>query len=535
VDPYDLGETAKLPFSPEHFLAGWESATELLPPLAKTELVTQFNGMFAFTIDGYPVMGETQVAGLWSCTGLWLTHAGGAGKAIAEWMTSGTPSLDLREADITRFHAHQFIRAYISERCAQNYREVYDIIHPAQPITRPRNVRVSPFHARLVAQDAEFIQSGGWEVAQWYGANAHLLEEFGDRIPRREGWAAQFWSPIQGAEHLAVRERVGMFNLAALAVIEIAGPGAGAFLNSIAANQIDRPVGSIVYTSLLDQRAGIVADLTVVRQAADRFWVITGGGILPHDLAWIQRHAPTDGTVTITDRSSGLVTIGLWGPRARTVLAKVAEQDVSNEAFRFYTGRALTIDTVPAYALRISYAGELGWELYCPTEYALKLWDVLWEAGQSEGIVLAGSGAFDSLRLEKGYRLWGADIHTDYTPDEAGIGWATRANKGEFLGRAALLAQREAGLSRKLCCLRLDQPGAVLLGKEPIIYDGAPVGYVTSANYGYSVGALIAYGYLPVGLSTAGTRVEIEYFGQPFTAIVSEEPLFDRAMARMKA
>lgn len=534
VDPRDLGKSAMLDFTPDHFASGWESATELLPPLAQADLVTKFNGMFAFTTDGYPVMGETSVKGLWACTGLWLTHAGGAARAIAEWMTDGTPSMDLREADITRFQPHYHTRAYVAERCAQNYREVYDIIHPAQPITRPRNVRLSPWHARLEAQGGWFVQSGGWEVAQWYEGNAGLLDEFDSRIPRREGWAAQFWSPIQGAEHLAVRERVGLFNLAALAVIEVAGPGALGFLNHVAANQIDRPVGKIVYTSMLNARGGIVADVTVVRQAADRFWVITGGGILPHDLAWLRRHAPADGSVQIRDLGSSLVTVGLWGPRARAVLQQVAEEDVSNQAFPYYSGRPLTIGTVPAYALRVSYAGELGWEISCPTEYGLNLWDTLWEAGRGAGMIAAGGGAFDSLRLEKGYRLWGADIHTDYTPFEAGIGWAVKMDKGDFIGRDALLAQRAAGVAKKLCCLRLDEPGAVALGKEPVFFDGKAVGYLTSANYGYSVGAMIGYAYLPVGLSEAGTAVEVEYFGQRQRAVVSDEPLFDRAMSRLK-
>ncbi|HEX5690409.1 MAG TPA: FAD-dependent oxidoreductase, partial [Roseiflexaceae bacterium] len=224
VDPRDLGKTAKLPFTPEHFEEAWQGAKELLPPLRDTELQTKFNGMFAFTIDGYPVMGETSVKGLWSCIGLWLTHAGGAGRAIAELMTDGVPWMDLREADINRFQPHQLSRPYISARCAQNYREVYDIIHPLQPIEEPRNVRLSPFHPRLKEQEAFFFQSGGWEVAQWHEANARLLEVYEDRIPKRESWSSQFWSPIQGAEHLAVRERVGMFNLGALAVVEVSGP-----------------------------------------------------------------------------------------------------------------------------------------------------------------------------------------------------------------------------------------------------------------------------------------------------------------------
>jgi glycine cleavage system T protein len=533
VDPYELEKTAIKPFTPEHFEASWASTCELLPPLAKADLVKKFNGMFAFSIDGYPVMGETPVRGAWVCTALWLTHAGGAGRAIAEWMHGGTPPLDLREADITRFQKHQLSRPYVAERCAQNYREVYDVIHPNQPISKPRNLRLSPVHQRLVEQGAYFVQSGGWEVGLWYEQNARLLEEFGDQIPQRDSWAAQFWSPIQGAEHLAVRARVGMFNLAALSVIEVAGPGALGFLNYLAANQIDRPVNRIVYTSMLNAQGGIVADLTVVRRGPDRFWVITGGGLLPHDLAWIEGHAPAD--VVVTDLSSATATIGLWGPRARAVLQGLAEEHVSNAAFPFYTGKNLTVDGVPVYALRVSYAGELGWELYTPVEYTLRLWDALWEAGQAEGIVVAGGGAFDSLRLEKGYRLWGADIHTDYTPFEAGLDFAVRLEKGEFLGREALLKQREQGLKKRLCCLRIDQPGAVLLGKEPLLHEGKPVGYVTSANYGYSVGTLIAYGYLPLELAGPGTRLTAEYFGEPLAAVVGEEPLFDPQMTRMKA
>lgn len=540
VEAHELGTrggTAQLPFTPEHFTAGWESATELMPALRTADLVTKFNGMFAFTIDGYPVMGETPVAGLWSCVGLWLTHAGGAARAIAEWMTEGTPSMDLREADITRFQPHQTSRAYVAERCAQNYREVYDIIHPLQPIERPRNVRLSPFHPRLAEQEGYFFQSGGWEVAQWYEANARLLETYAERVPVREGWAGQFWSRIQGAEHLAVRDGVGMFNLAALAIIEVSGPGALAYLNWLAANQLDRPVGKIVYTSMLNERGGIVMDVTVVRRAADRFWIITGGSLLPHDLVWVRKHVPTDGSVTVTDVSSGWATIGLWGPKARAVVQAVAEEDVSNSAFPYYSTKQLTIDNAPVFALRVSYAGELGWELYTPTEYALRLWDVLWAAGQPHGIIVAGGGAFDSLRLEKGYRLWGADIHTDYNPFEAGLGWAVRLDKGDFLGRAAMLRAKEAGLTRKLCCLTLDGPGA-LLGKEPIFApggDGKAISYVASANYGYSVGQFIVYAYLPIAMAAPGSNVEIEYFGERLPATVREEPLFDPKMARLKA
>jgi len=536
MDPKQLGKTAKLPFTPEHFVEGWNSSVELMPALQHTQIATQFNGMFAFTTDGYPIMGETNVKGLWSAVGLWLTHAGGAGKAIAQWMTFGDPGLDLREADIVRFQKHYYSKRYIAARTAQNYDEVYDIIHPNEQITNPRHVRLSPFHARLVEQRGALAQSAGWEVAQWYEENARLLEKYEDQIPQRESWAGKFWSPIQGAEHLAVRESAGLFNLAALAIIEVAGPGALTYLNYLAANQIDKPVDRLVYTSLLNQRGGIVADVTIVRRGAssgpNKFWVITGGGVLPHDLAWIEQHAPED--VVVTDVSSAWATVGLWGPKAREVLASVAEGDVSNAGFPYYTAKPIFIDAVPVYALRVSYAGELGWELYTPTEYALRLWDVLWAAGRAHDLIAAGSGAFDSLRLEKGYRLWGTDIHTDYNPYEAGIGFAVKLDKGDFLGREALVNAKAEGVKQKLCCLTLTGPGA-LLGKEPIFSNGTRLGYVTSANYGYSIGKFIAYGYLPIEFAKTGTAVEIEFLGTRLPAVVSDEPVFDAKSARMKA
>ena len=419
-------------------------------------------------------------------------------------------------------------------RCAQQYREVYDVIHPLQQMENPRPLRLSPFHRRLEEQRAVFFESAGWEAPQWFEANAPLLERYADRIPPRDGWAARHWSPIQGAEHLAVRHAAGLFNLSAFTKIDVSGPGALPFLERLAANKIDGPVGRVVYTSLLNEAGGIKADLTITRLGPQRFLILTGGGAGPQDLAWLRRHAPADGSVAIADITSQWAGVGLWGPRARDVLAAVAEEDVANAAFPYFTAQPLTIDTVPVFALRISYAGELGWELYCPTEHGLRLWDALWGAGQPHGLIAAGGGAFNSLRLEKGYRLWGADIHTEYTPDEAGLGWAVRPGKGDFIGRDALLRARQSGVARRLCCLTLDEPGQAILGKEPIMVDGRTVGYITSADMGYSVGKFIAYGYLPVDLATTGRPVEIVYFGQPLRAAVAEEPLFDPGMSRLK-
>ncbi len=531
VDPWSLKKLAMHDFTPGHFGPAWARTNALLPPTGGKELVTKFNGMFAFTIDGYPVMGESQyLKGFWSAVGVWVTHSGGVGRAMAELLADGVSQTDLREADINRFHGYQLTKKYIWARCHTQYDEVYDIIHPRQQMENPRPVRVTPFHARLEALGGQFVESSGWERPQWYNANANLLDEFD--VPARDGWAAQHWSPIEGAEHLATRQRAALFDLTPFTKVKITGSGALDFLNRISANNIDRPVGKVVYTSLLDQKGGIKGDVTITRTHKNRFWLVTGGGTGPMDLAWLKSQA--DSTVQIRDVTSQFCAVGLWGPQARAVLEAVAEEDVSDGAFPYYSGRYIRIDTVPALALRVSYAGELGWEIYTRSEYGLRLWDVLWQAGQPHGLIAAGLGAFDSLRLEKGYRFWGQDMHTEYNPYEAGLGWAVRLKKGDFLGREALLKIKADGVGRRLCCITLDDPGAVVMGKEPIFSGDTKLGYVTSANYGYSVGRFIVYGYLPVEFAAPGTSVEIEYFGERVAATVTTEPLFDPAGERVK-
>lgn len=534
VEPKTLGKLAMHDFTPEHFGPAWQSTAELLPPVGKTELTTKFNGMFSFTIDGMPVLGEARdLKGFWTAVGVWVTHAGGVGRAMAEWLTDGVTHTDLREADVNRFHRHQQTRRYIQARCYTQYDEVYDIIHPNQQMENPRNVRLSPFHRHLQAQGGHFFESAGWERAQWCQANERLVEPY--EIPARQGWEALNWSPIQGAEHLATREHVALYDLTAFTKIEVSGPGALDFLNYVAANQVDRPIGKVVYTALLNENGGIKADLTITKTAPEKFLVLTGGGSGMLDLAWLHRHAPADGSVHLEDVTSRYCAVGLWGPKARAVLESVCQDDVSNAGFPYFTAKALEIGPIPAYALRVSYVGELGWEIYTPVEYGQRLWEMLWEAGRPQQMIAGGFGAFDSLRLEKGYRSWGADIHTEYNPYEAGLGWAVRLDKGEFLGRAALLRLKEAGVTRKLCAMTLDDPNAVVLGKEPILLDGAKLGYVTSANYGYSVGKYIVYGYLPLAQATPGTKVEIAYFERRYHATVVAEPLYDPTGEKLKA
>ena len=466
-----------------------------------------------------PLIGPSpEVRGFWVAEAIWITHAGGAGKAVAEWMTTGAPEVDLREADLNRFPAHALTPAYVEARGAQQYREVYDIIHPLQQLENPRGLRLSPFHPRQQEQGAVFFESAGWEVPQWFEANARLPR---DPWPERSGWAARGWSPIQGAEHRAAREQAVLFDLTPLAKIEIRGPKAASFLQFLTSNQVDRPAGTVIYTPMLNAAGGIRGDVVVARLGPERFLLFTGAA----DLAWLELHAPGDGSVQIAEETSRYCGLGLWGPRAQAILQPLCRDPLDEKAFPRFTARRIDVGAVPALAMRLSYAGEPGWEIYTEAGYGLKLWDLLWEAGQAAGIAALGAGAFDSLRLEKGYRLRGSDIHTEYDPFEAGLGWTVKLDKGNFLGRDALLALRERGLERRLCCMTLDDPEAVVLGKEPILDGERVLGSVTSSNRGYTVGKQIACGYLPVRNAAPGTGVEIEYFGERLAATVAAEPL----------
>lgn len=535
------------PFKAEHFEESMRDAVERYPCLSNAGIADAFNGMFSFTPDGCMNLGQASaVRGFWSAEAVWVTHGGGVGKAIAEWMVSGTPPLDLREHDINRWHSFQLNRDYVRARAEYQYIAVYDIIHPLEQSSAARGIRVSPFYVRQKELGGEFFESAGWERPQWYTSNEEL--EYEGRRWSRKGWAARQWSPIIAAEHWATRNRVGLFDLTAFTKLQVHGPGALAFLQSITANEMDQPVGRTTYTAMLNERGGIEADLTVTRLSVELFWVITGGSAGMHDIAWMRRHMPNDGSVEISDITSKYATLGLWGPRARDLMRRISSSrtindEWSNNAFPYMTSREATIGLVPVRAIRISYAGELGWELYTHSEFGLKLWDTLWEEGQEFGITAVGSGAFDSLRLEKGYRLWGADIHSEYDPFSAGLGFAVKLTKGDFIGRESLVVLKEKGITRKLCCLKFDDADVAVLGKEPILRSdsnqfestGRVLGYVTSANQGYTVGQSIAYGYLPVECAKVGTRVNVYFLGDEYSATVTQEPLFDPKMIRVKS
>ncbi|MFJ2772674.1 FAD-dependent oxidoreductase [Streptomyces sp. NPDC087300] len=526
VPAYDDAERmpSSYPFTEEDFAPSWEDCRWLLPALRDTGIEEGFNGVFSFTPDGMPVLGESRaLRGFWLAEAVWVTHSAGVAKAVAEWMVEGRPSLDVHDCDLTRFEDAQRTPAYVAERGARQFVEVYDVIHPLQPMDSPRPLRVSPFHARQQELGAVFLEGGGWERPHWYASNAPLAE--GIELPARDTWAARYWSPIAAAEALATRERVALYDMTPLRRLEVTGPGALAFLQRMTTNNLAKRPGSVTYTLLLDEAGGIRSDLTVARLAPDRFQV---GANSPADLDWLLRHAPHD--VHIGDITPGTCCVGVWGPLARALVQPLTRDDFSHEAFGYFKARQTAIGHVPVTAMRLSYVGELGWELYTTADLGLRLWDTLWEAGQQHGVIAAGRSAFNSLRLEKGYRAWGQDMTAEHDPYEAGVGFAVRMEKDDFVGRAALSAL--GAPTRRLTALLLDDPSAVVLGKEPVSVDGVPAGYVTSAAYGYTLGRCVAYAWLPV-LET-GTGVHIEYFGEKVSATVADEPLFDPKMTRIR-
>ncbi|MEV7085683.1 FAD-dependent oxidoreductase [Streptomyces sp. NPDC093085] len=542
VDPftlpaYDDAEVmpSSLPFTGDDFARGWREAGRLLPALAKSEVAEGFNGVFSFTPDGMPVLGESrELRGFWLAEAVWVTHSAGVAKAVAEWLTDGRPSVDVHACDLHRFEEVQLSPGYVAERGARQFAEVYDIVHPLQPAGRPRPLRVSPFHARQRELGAVFLESGGWERPHWYEANAPLAAADPYEPPERDAWSARYWSPIAAAEARATRERVALYDMTPLRRLEVTGAGALDFLQRMTTNQLAKKPGAVTYTLLLDEAGGIRSDLTVARLGERHFQVGANSG---QDLDWLLRHAPDD--VQVRDVTSGTCCIGVWGPLARALVAPLAGDDFSHEAFGYFRARRSWIGEVPVTALRLSYVGELGWELYTGADTGLRLWDTLWEAGQELGVIAAGRSAFDSLRLEKGYRAWGRDMTAEHDPYEAGLGFAVRPGKGDFTGRTALAGRSAERRTRALTCLTLDDPAAVVLGSEPVYGAGAPggaapVGYVTSAGYGYSVGRTVAYAWLPAPLAVPGTAVSVAYFGERLAATVAEEPLFDPGMSRIR-
>jgi 4-methylaminobutanoate oxidase (formaldehyde-forming) len=507
------------------------NSSRRVPAMDEITVTRLINGPEAFTPDNEFCLGESEVRGFFVAAGFCahgLAGAGGIGRVMAEWILGGEPAMDVWEMDIRRFGPHFRSPAYTLTRAKEVYETYYDIRYPGHERQAGRPLRTSsayPWHAE---QRAAFGEKSGWERVNWYESNAAAGEE----SLRPRGWAGMHWSPAIGAEHRATRERAGLFDESSFAKLEVAGPGAGEFLEGLCDNRVARDVGTITYTQMLNSRGGIECDFTVTRVEEELFSIVTGTAFGNHDLSWIRRHAPRDGSVRCSDATARWACFALWGPRARDILAPLTDDPLD---FPYMSMRELAVGDVPARALRVTFVGELGWELYCPTEYGAGLWRTLWRAGREHGLLAGGYRAIDSLRLEKGYRVWAADITPDETPYEAGLGFCVKKDAA-FLGSAALGVGSDAGpppARRRLRCLVLEDPRSVALGNEPVRVGGDVIGRVTSGGYGYTVERSIAYAYVPAAIEI-GTPVEVDIFGQWIAGEVAREPLFDPKGERVR-
>ncbi len=507
------------------------NSSRRVPVMDDITVTRLINGPEAFTPDNEFCLGESDLRGFYVAAGFCahgLAGAGGIGRVMAEWILEGEPSMDVWEMDIRRFGPHFRSPSYTLKRAREVYETYYDIRYPGHERQAGRPLRTScayPWHAE---HGAVFGEKSGWERVNWYESNAAL----GDESLRPRGWAGMHWSPAIGAEHTATRERAGLFDESSFSKLEIAGPGSAGFLERLCDNRVAREVGAITYTQMLNRRGGIECDFTVTRVREELFSIVTGTAFGNHDLSWIRRHAPRDGSVRCTDVTARSACFALWGPRARDILHPLTDDPLD---FGYMRMRELAVGDVPVRALRVTFVGELGWELYCPTEYGAGLWRALWQAGREHGMLCGGYRAIDSLRLEKGYRVWAADITPDETPYEAGLGFCVK-NEGTFIGASALGIGSSDGPvepRRRLRCLLLEDPRSIALGNEPVRVNGMVVGRVTSGGYGYTVERSIAYAYLPTEVGV-GEAVEVDIFGQWVRGEVTREPLFDPAGERAR-
>jgi sarcosine dehydrogenase len=521
----------------DHFEPVMEQALARVPALATAGIKQLINGPESFTPDGNFILGEAPelqrfyVGAGFNAFG--IASAGGAGRALAEWIAAGEPPMDLWPVDIRRFGTLHRDRGWVLTRTVEAYSKHYTMAWPHEEYTSGRPLRLSPLYERLKSHGACFGSKLGWERPNWFAPNGGEPRDV-------YSYGRQNWFDAVGAEHRAVRERVGLFDQTSFAKFLFVGRDAEAALSWIAANDVARPPGSLVYTQMLNKRGGIECDLTVSRLADDAYYIVTGTGFATHDFAWIKANVPPDLDARLIDVTASYAVLSLMGPRAREVLGAVTSADVSNAAFPFGTWRELMIGGAAVRALRVTYVGELGWELHIPVETAITVYDALMAAGKAHGIADAGYRAIESLRLEKGYRAWGSDIGPDHTPLEAGMAWAVKLKQNTpFLGREALAEQATGPLKKRLAAFTLDDPAIVLLGRETIFRDGQQVGWLTSGGYGYTVGKNIGYGYVrsPAGVPTdwlLSGRYELEVAAERVPAAIHLAPLYDPKMERIK-
>jgi 4-methylaminobutanoate oxidase (formaldehyde-forming) len=512
-----------------------EGAIKRIPILAEAEAIELINGPDAFTPDGHYALGPVSglhgfyVAAGGSING--IAGAGGVGKLIAEWVLEGKPSIDTHEMNVRRFGPHLKDLNYLTEHCREVYRYYYHLRYPNDENEWGRPLRTSPFYPRLQEHGAVFGEKNGWERVNYFEPDKPWRRAGADQ--KAWGWKRPDYFEQVGQEHRAAREKVALLDMSSFGKIEVRGPGALALLQRLAANNMDKPVGSITYTQFLNNSGGIESDVTVTRLAEDTFRLISGTSFVSNDLGWIRLQMPENGSVEVTDVTENWGCLSLWGPNARRVLESVSTSDVSNEAFPYMSAGSIDLKGPTAWAQRVSYAGELGWELYMAPEDGIKVWDALMDAGKEFRIQPIGYKALDTLRIEKGYLYWSGDITPEDNPYEAGLNFFVDLDKGDFIGREALLKIRDQGLRTKLCAVTMDANNN-LYGGESVYVNDRIVGRIRTGNYGYSIGKDIGLVYLPLDLAEAGIRLEVEVLGERVSAQVAETPLVDPKGKRLR-
>lgn len=542
----------EMPFTADDFDEQMEQAIELMEMLGDAEIKYAINGLLSLTPDAMPCLGEIpDVRNLWSAAAVWVKEGPGMAQVVAEWMTFGYPRvIDVHGADIARFYPQELSDSHIWARAEEHFNKTYGIVHPAEQWESERNLQVSSLHDRTTALGAEFFTARVWERPHWYKSNQDLVERYGLK-EREVEWDNRWWSPIIDAEHLNMRENAGMVDLSAFQIFDLTGPGAVSFAEYLSVNKVDKPVGTSTYTPWLTPDGGFHSDLTILRLGTEHVRVVTGAFDGGRDEYWIKRYMPTDGSVTFTNQTDKIVTIGLWGPKAPAILDMASSADLSYEASPYGSVRAITVAGVSCQIFRISYVGDTGWEIYIPWDQAPTVWDALLEAGTPEGLRPTGAGVYaNGGRIEKGYRLIGAELESEYNPVEAGLD-RPKVKAADFIGKQAYLAAREAGPDATMCTFAVqdnkDSQGRsrwIQGGNAPILtVDGerivdshGRVSRVTSAANGPSYGKYLLLGYLPTDQARVGEAFKVMYMNElyPITVVATSGSAFDPEDTRLK-
>jgi glycine/D-amino acid oxidase-like deaminating enzyme/glycine cleavage system aminomethyltransferase T len=515
------GETKEMPsvkpFTPEDFEKPWQDALELIPALEQAGIKKGINGIFSFTPDGLPLLGESQkVRGFWVAEAIWVTQSAGVGKAMAEWIVNGAPNLDLELCDINRFDTYAQSPAYYKKRSIEQYEKVYDIHHPFMPPETSRDMRVSPYYLRQKTLGAFFNEKSGWEQPQWYEANDSLIAMYEKSILKREGWAAQYWSPIIEAEQLHTQQYAGLYDVTATKKrLEISGEGALEFLQQLTISNIDIPVGHVTNTLMLHELAGIKDELRVIRTAVSTFFILCTGAV---EASWVIKQLPPSSRVVIKDLTAGMCGLGVIGPRANEMMQFLTYETFTSKGWELGQAKELFIGNVPVLAIYDSYFGTEGWELFTTFDQGLQLWDLLFEAGRHYQLIAIGDRALENLRIQSFSLRYGKDFWSEHDPYEAGLGHMVDLTKQSFVGKEALHDRKEKGPQLLLATLVLEDPSIVVMGYEPVFDESKNVGFVTSAGYAYNLDKGVVYAWLLPDAIKEGDVLYIEYFGEKYRA-----------------